>query len=71
VEIDPRYLRPAEVEDLQGIPDKVKKTLGWSPKISFQQLVDRMVANDLKLANQELALREGGHNLVLRGAATQ
>jgi GDPmannose 4,6-dehydratase len=71
VEIDPRYMRPAEVEDLQGISDKARNVLGWKPKISFSQLVDRMVANDLRLAEQERDLREGGHSLVLRGAATQ
>jgi GDPmannose 4,6-dehydratase len=70
VEIDPRYMRPAEVENLQGISDKARRILGWKPKISFGELVDRMVANDLKLAEQERDLKLGGHTMVLRGAAT-
>jgi GDPmannose 4,6-dehydratase len=71
VEIDPRYLRPAEVVNLQGISDKVTKTLGWEPRITFEELVDRMVANDLVLAEQEKSLRDHGHHPALRGAATQ
>jgi len=70
VEIDERYLRPAEVENLRGISDKVRKTLGWYPKVTFTELVDRMVANDLELARQEGTLRDGGHSVTLRGAAT-
>jgi GDPmannose 4,6-dehydratase len=70
VVIDPRYLRPAEVENLQGISDKARAALGWKPKISFNELVDRMVQSDLKMAEQEQTLRHGGHDLVLRGAAT-
>ena len=70
VEIDPRYMRPAEVENLQGVSDKARNLLGWQPKISFAELVDRMVANDLKLAEQEYDLKKGGHNMVLLGAAT-
>ena len=71
VEIDQRYMRPAEVENLQGISDKARTVLGWKPKISFKELVDRMVENDLKLASQERDLKHGGHTMVLRGAATQ
>jgi len=70
VEIDPRYMRPAEVENLQGISDKARSVLGWQPKISFSELVDRMVANDLRLAEQERDLQRGGHQVTLRGAAT-
>ena len=49
VEVDPKYYRPTEVEQLLGNPDKAKKLLGWKPdKTSFQQLVRIMVQNDLK-----------------------
>ena len=46
-EIDPRYFRPAEVELLLGDPTKAKRELGWSPKVSFRELVSGMVAYDL------------------------
>jgi GDPmannose 4,6-dehydratase len=48
VAVDPRYFRPAEVELLLGDPTKAKQTLGWQPKVSFNQLVKEMVANDLQ-----------------------
>jgi GDPmannose 4,6-dehydratase len=50
IKVDPRYFRPAEVENLLGDSSKAKKKLGWSPKISFEQLVKEMVNEDLKLA---------------------
>ena len=48
VKIDPRYIRPAEVEFLQADPHKVKKTLNWEPKIRFKELVKIMVDADVK-----------------------
>ncbi|MBZ0130868.1 MAG: GDP-mannose 4,6-dehydratase [Rhodobacteraceae bacterium] len=47
VVIDPRYFRPAEVELLLGDPAKARRELGWSPKVSFRDLVAGMVAYDL------------------------
>ncbi|MEI6533046.1 MAG: GDP-mannose 4,6-dehydratase [Candidatus Roizmanbacteria bacterium] len=47
VVIDPRYKRPAEVQHLQGRPDKAKKILGWAPKLSFDDLVANMVEADI------------------------
>lgn len=48
VEIDPKYFRPAEVEQLLGDPTKAKTLLGWDPhKTSFEELVRRMVKNDM------------------------
>jgi GDPmannose 4,6-dehydratase len=67
VEIDQRYFRPAEVDFLCGDPSKVKKALGWKPKVSFDQLVDMMVKHDLELAQQEKTLRSAGHDIALRG----
>jgi GDPmannose 4,6-dehydratase len=46
---DPRYTRPAEVDQLIGSYDKAKKILGWEPKTSFSELVRIMVEADLKL----------------------
>jgi len=45
--IDPKFYRPAEVEYLKGRSDKAKEVLGWSPKISFKELVKRMVWSDI------------------------
>ena len=49
VRIDPRYFRPAEVEQLLGDPSKAKLRLGWEPAIRFDRLVDLMVDGDLRL----------------------
>ena len=49
VEVDPRYFRPAEVEQLLGDPTKAKTQLGWNPrKTSFEELVRIMVEHDMK-----------------------
>jgi GDPmannose 4,6-dehydratase len=56
VEIDKRFLRPAEVETLQGDYSKAAATLGWRPKVPFAQLVEMMVASDWELAKQERKL---------------
>lgn len=53
VEIDPRYYRPSEVDDLRGNAAKAKKQLGWKPKVSFDELVKMMVHSDLELAKKE------------------
>jgi GDPmannose 4,6-dehydratase len=58
VEFDSRYLRPTEVDSLQGDSTKLRTELGWSPKYSFEQLVDEMVAEDLKLAQEEKLIQE-------------
>lgn len=50
VEVDPRFFRPAEVEQLLGDPTKAKEKLGWNPrKTSFEELVNLMVDADMKL----------------------
>ena len=49
VRIDPRYFRPAEVEQLLGDPTKAKTVLGWEPKVKFEELVNIMVDGDLRL----------------------
>ena len=45
--IDPRYFRPTEVDLLLGDASKAKRVLGWSPRVSFTELVDMMVDADL------------------------
>ena len=47
VKIDPRYYRPAEVEQLLGNPGKAKRKLGWTPTVKFPELVRIMIAGDL------------------------
>ncbi len=49
VEVDPKFLRPAEVELLLGDSAKARKVLGWKPKVSFKQLVSMMVQSDIDL----------------------
>jgi len=48
--IDPEFYRPAEVDYLLGRPDKASCKLGWTPKISFKELAERMVDYDVKKA---------------------
>ena len=64
IKVDPCYFRPAEVENLLGDSSKAKKKLGWSPKISFEQLVNEMINEDLKLAMTEKS--QINNNLVLK-----
>ena len=53
VEVDPKYFRPAEVDQLLGDPTKAKQTLGWNPrKTSFEQLVKIMVKHDMKFVRK-------------------
>jgi GDPmannose 4,6-dehydratase len=47
VRVDPRYLRPAEVDHLVGDASKAKEKLGWEPRTSFRQLIEMMVDADL------------------------
>ncbi|HKW55301.1 MAG TPA: GDP-mannose 4,6-dehydratase [Stellaceae bacterium] len=70
VEIDNRYLRPTEVDVLQGDATKARQTLGWQPRIAFADLVAMMVAHDLDLARRERTLRKAGYDAPARGAAT-
>ncbi|MBC5803878.1 MAG: GDP-mannose 4,6-dehydratase, partial [Candidatus Eremiobacteraeota bacterium] len=44
---DPRFMRPAEVDLLIGDPSKAKRALGWEPEVTFEALVEQMVAADM------------------------
>ncbi len=61
VEIEPRYFRPAEVDHLEGDASKARRVLGWEPRVDIHELVARMVASDLHLAEKELVLKQAGH----------
>ena len=53
VEVDPKYFRPAEVEQLMGDPTKAKTLLGWNPRrTSFEELVKLMVKHDMKFVRK-------------------
>ncbi|HOX38822.1 MAG TPA: GDP-mannose 4,6-dehydratase [Candidatus Brocadiia bacterium] len=61
IEQDAKYMRPSEVDLLLGDPTLAKEKLGWTPEVSFEQLVAMMVEHDLELARQEMdkgALRD-------------
>ena len=53
VETDPRYYRPAEVDELLGDASKARRVLGWEPKVTFKAMVQIMVDHDLALAQLE------------------
>lgn len=53
VVIDPHLFRPAEVNILLADCSKAKAAIGWAPKVSFEGIIERMVTNDIKLAEQE------------------
>ncbi len=67
VELDARYLRPTEVNDLRGDATKAREKLGWRPSVGFAELVRMMTAHDLELARQEKTLRAAGHRVVSSG----
>jgi len=56
VQVDPRYVRPTEVEELRADPTRARTELGWKPKVSFSELVTGMVEHDL--TEQGLTLEE-------------
>jgi len=60
VAVDPRYYRPTEVETLLGDPAKAKAKLGWTPKISFPELVKEMVLADLATAKKDALVKKEG-----------
>lgn len=53
VKVNPKFFRPAEVELLLGDPSKAESKLNWKRNISFKELVERMVRNDLMLVGKE------------------
>ena len=58
VEVDPKYFRPTEVQELLGDPTKARTLLGWNPtKTSFKELVKIMTRSDMKLVEREERIR--------------
>jgi GDPmannose 4,6-dehydratase len=64
VAVDPRYFRPTEVETLLGDATKAKQKLGWTPKISFEQLVTEMVRTDLTAAERDELVKKHGYKVM-------
>ena len=60
VAIDPRYFRPTEADVLLGDAGKAREALDWKPKVSFDQLIDMMIAADLEAAEKEKTLVKAG-----------
>lgn len=56
VKVNPEFFRPAEVEVLLGNPAKAEKELGWKREISFAELVERMVRNDMEIVSKEIKM---------------
>ena len=64
IEIDPRYFRPTEVDTLLGDPSKAYEKLGWETKISFEELVQEMVSEDLKKARMDCMCKHEGFEII-------
>lgn len=63
VRVDPRYFRPTEVETLLGDATKAQRELGWKPGISFQALVEEMMAEDMKIAQRDALVAQEGYKI--------
>ena len=63
VQIDPRYLRPAEVDSLRGVADKARTKLGWIPRVTFRELVREMVQSDLQAAERDQLMKTSGYRV--------
>ena len=64
VAVDPRYFRPAEVDTLLGDATKARIKLGWTPKISFDELVSEMVQEDFKSAERDELIKKHGFKIM-------
>lgn len=62
VRIDPRYLRPAEVDELCGDASKAQRELGFSVKTTFAELCREMIMSDMQLAKRQQLLRDHGYS---------
>jgi GDPmannose 4,6-dehydratase len=62
IAVDPRYFRPTEVESLLGDATKAKEKLGWTPKITFKELVSEMMSADLEAADRDELVKKHGYS---------
>jgi len=63
IAVDPKYFRPTEVETLLGDPSKAKEKLGWTSKITFDELVTEMIEQDLVEAKRDDLCKSHGFNI--------
>ena len=61
VEVDPRYFRPTEVETLLGDAGMARSRLGWTPQVSFAELVKEMIREDMKSAERDELVKQHGY----------
>ena len=64
VEVDPRYFRPTEVDELLGDASKARKGLGWEPRISFEEMISTMVKADLEEASRDQLCKDSGYRVL-------
>lgn len=63
VKVDSKYFRPSEVETLLGNPEKAKRNLGWTPRITVNEMVEEMMLADLSQARQHALLQSQGYRV--------
>jgi GDPmannose 4,6-dehydratase len=63
VAVDPRYYRPTEVQTLLGDATRAREELGWHSKVSFDELVTEMTAEDLKIAEKDALVKKHGYSI--------
>ena len=61
VRVDPRYYRPTEVDSLLGDASLARQELGWSPRVSFEELIREMTLNDFELAKRDAMVTQAGY----------
>lgn len=54
VEIDPKYFRPTEVDQLLGDPAKAREKLGWEPQVTFEEMTQKMVDHDMEVVRRQV-----------------
>jgi GDPmannose 4,6-dehydratase len=64
VAVDPRYFRPTEVDSLLGDATKAQLKLGWKPKVGFEELVNEMMMEDMKLSERDELCRSSGFRIL-------
>lgn len=62
--IDPRYVRPTEVDTLLGNPKKAREKLGWQPAIRFEEMISEMVTHDLEETKRDLLCKSSGYKII-------
>ena len=62
--VDSRYFRPTEVDLLIGDPTKANTQLGWVPQYNLEELINEMMASDLKLMTKDQYLKDGGYSIM-------